>query len=139
MLELPKRSRARPNKYRIVLAVVLVSIVAGAWYEYYQQQPQQVGAITTTEPANVALMLTEVINWMYIALAILGVLLLLALFVSLPKGSKKKAETVTSVTEQSESEPEPQNRKKSTMYCRECGAKIPQNSVFCRECGTPVA
>ncbi|MGO9643807.1 MAG: zinc ribbon domain-containing protein [Candidatus Bathyarchaeia archaeon] len=136
---MPKRSRARANKYRIVLAVVLISIVAGAGYEYYQQQPQQVGAITTTEPVNVALMLTEVINWMYIALAILGSLLLLALFVSLPKVSKEKAETVSSVTERSESEPEPQkDRKKFTMYCRECGAKIPRDSVFCRECGTTV-
>ncbi|HKM76155.1 MAG TPA: hypothetical protein VJZ32_07040 [Candidatus Bathyarchaeia archaeon] len=128
---MPKRSRARANKCGIVLAVVLIPIVAGAGYEYYQQQPQQVGAITTTEPVNVALMLTEAINWMYIALAILGALILLALFVSLSKGSKEKAETVTSATERSESEPEPQkDRKKSTMYCRECGAKIPRNSVF---------
>src|SRR5271167_1093467 len=49
------------------------------------------GAITTTEPVNVALMLTEVINWMYITLAILGALILFALFVSLPNGSKEKA------------------------------------------------
>lgn len=74
-------------------------------------------------------------NWLYIALAILGAALL-ALFVSLRKGSKRKTGTATSVTKQGESKPEPQvDLKKSTMYCRKCGAKIPRDSVFCKECG----
>ena len=132
-LELTKRSHGIANKHRFVLAIVLVLFVTAVGYEYYQQ-PQESGTITTTEPANLALMLTEALNWMYIALAILGVLLFALFYIR-----KESEETATSVTTQSESKPEPQkDRKTPTTYCWKCGAKMPRDSVFCQECGTTV-
>ena len=61
--------------------------------------------------------------------------------------SKTKVETiareperqVTEMAEIKESAEPIAESKKTTMFCRECGAKIPRDSTYCEECGTKLS